>query len=485
VEASGDELPVDRGIVPIMPGRSRLVALAAVLCVLGAAIAYGTGWLGRPAVTDPQVAAAASSPSPTVGPTAHGSAAPIEPSPTATQPPPLPGSSAPTPSPSTGLPGASGSPPPLGLPPSATPETVRRLDAALERLRVRQAIPGISVAMIFPDGTSWTGTSGQAIVATRTPVTSDTVFAAASISKTFTAAAALALVEEGRLGLDESVAARLPELRLDPRITVRMLLGHTSGLHDFFFHRRIDRALLADRDAAWTTGRTLRYVGKRYFRPGRGWHYSNTNYLVLGLLVERETGRSLAAEVRRRFFEPLGLSSAYTQAVETPRGPIAHGYRFAVPARTARPIDLSDGTLVMPFRSVVTAAAGAGSIAATPADLAAWAHALYGGEVLDPETLAWMVDPVPTSRYKPRVPYGLGAQAVTIDGRAAVGHSGRFVGFRSVMRWLPEERIAIVVMTNQSRRDPGVVARSLLRVVLGPPPAPAPSPCPADCPATR
>jgi len=485
IDASWDGVWRRRGIVPMMPRRSRLVVLVFAVVLVGGLASVGSGLLGRSPVVDPPPAAAVSSASPTVEPSNVASQAAGDVSaPTASS---WPVPSGPSPSPSE--PTAAGPPLPGTLPPSATPEMVRRLDVALQGIRQRRGIPGISVTIIFADGSRWTGTSGYAVVGSRTAVTAETAFAVASISKTFTAAAVLALIEEGRLALDESVAGRLPGLRLDRRITVRMLLDHTSGLHDFFFHPGIDKALLADRDRAWTTSRTLRFVAKPYFRPGRGWHYSNTNYLVLGLLVEKVTGRSLAAEVRARFLDRLDLDTAYTQAIEKPRGPLAHGYRFATGARNAPPIDLSDGTAIMPFRSVVTAAAGAGSIAASSADIASWARALYGGELLRPETLALMVDPARTSRFKPRVPYGLGTQAVTIDGRRAVGHSGRFLGSQSVMRWLPDDGIAIVVLTNQSRRDPGVVARQLLRLVLGPPLVPGPPPAPvkpcSTCPASQ
>jgi CubicO group peptidase (beta-lactamase class C family) len=436
------------------------------------------GMLGRPTVVDPATAAAASSPGPASPTVSASTGSIVSASPAAPSVQPSASTAAPSPSASP----SAGPLPPIATPPSATPELSARLDATLERMRQRQGLPGISVTILFADGSRWTGTSGDANVAARTPVGDDTAFAVASISKTFTAAAVLQLVEKGRLTLDESVAGRLPGLRLDRRITVRMLLAHTSGLHDFFFHPAIDKALLAEPGRVWTPSRTLRYVAKPYFRPGRGWHYSNTNFLVLGLLVEQVTGRTLAADVRARFLEPLGLDATYTQATEKPRGPISHGYRFTAGAARARPIDLSDGSVVMPFRSVVTAAAGAGSIASSSPDIAAWARALYGGDVLAPESLALMVDPTGSRRFKPRVPYGLGTQAVTIDGRRAVGHSGRFLGFQSVMRWLPDQQLAIVVLTNQSRRDPGVFARQLLRVVLGPP-APPVTPAPSGSPA--
>ena len=258
----------------------------------------------------------------------------------------------------TGMTGTTGSPgrspliasrsPRLGNP-SATPSMRRMLDTWLPRLRAQAGIPGVSAAIIFRDGSMWVGASGLADVATARPVSPDTAFAVASVSKTFTAALILALAEDGRIALDEPVVTYLPELAIDSRITVRQLLDHSSGLFDFFFHKDIDAALQKSPSRRWDAADALRYVGKPYFKPGAGWHYSNTNYLVLGLLAERVGGTSVAAQLRQRFIDPLGLADTYYQALEQPRGPTAHGYRFSGPGRALPPIDLSDGTSVVPF----------------------------------------------------------------------------------------------------------------------------------------
>jgi D-alanyl-D-alanine carboxypeptidase len=360
--------------------------------------------------------------------------------------------------------------------PTAAWWIARGLDRALDTERERLAIPGASVTILFPDGTSWSGTSGLADIAADRPVTDDTGFALASMSKTFVAALVLELSGEGAFGLEDRVARYLPELRLDPAITVRMLLDHTSGLSDYFLNPKIDRALQAEPGRGWSATRTLGYVGKPYFRPGTGWHYSNTNYLLLGMLAERVTGRSLAVEVRERFLAPLDLDETWTQVAEPPATPIAHGYRLSGPAAKPKLTDVTGGSTVLPFRSVVTAAGGAGGLAATSRDAAAWARALYGGDALSPESHALMLAGFDrTAGYRPRVPYGLGVQAVLLDGRQTYGHSGRFLGFRGVMRWLPEERVAIAVLTNQSRVDPNLIAARLIRIAL-PEPAPVPRP---------
>jgi D-alanyl-D-alanine carboxypeptidase len=353
--------------------------------------------------------------------------------------------------------------------PAATVATRMALKKRLERLRAKYAIPGVSVAILFPDGGMWVGASGSADIAGKVPVTPATAFAIASISKTFTSALILALWDEDRLDLDASARTYLPDLRIDPKITVRQLLDHTSGLRDYFFHPLIDPVLREHPTRDWNEAEAMRYVGKPYFKPGRGWHYSNTNYLVLGLLAEAVGGAPLAEQLRTRFAEPLGLSATYYQPDETPTGPVAHGYRFASTSTEAKAVDLSDGTSVVPFTSVVTAAAGAGGMASSASDLARWARALYAGNVLSPETAQEMLDDVARTRpFKPTVPYGLGVQVVTIDGDVTLGHSGRLLGFRSAMRWLPEEGVAIAVLTNQSRTDPGIIVKALLKIALKP-----------------
>jgi D-alanyl-D-alanine carboxypeptidase len=289
-------------------------------------------------------------------------------------------------------------------------------------------------------------------------------------------------VSEGRLHLTDSAASLLPKLAkpIDARITIAMLLNHTSGLYDYFLNPKIDKPLQSQPTRPWTTNQTLAYVLKPYFRPGRGWHYSNTNYLLLGLIVERVTGQPLDVAIRTRLLDPSGMKAIWYQVRERPRAPLAHGYRLPGTKLTVKPIDLADGSGVAPFRSVVTAAGGAGSLAGTSEDLARWARLLYSGEVLGPDGTALLLGGFSTTAaYKPRVAYGYGVQAVTVDGHASFGHSGRLLGFRGVLRHFPVEGLTIAVLTNQSRADPAEIARSLLAVALPPPTA-----CPT-CPITR
>jgi D-alanyl-D-alanine carboxypeptidase len=388
---------------------------------------------------------------------------------------------------------ASSPPSPASSPPPSTPSTpstaerraavlASRLQAELDRIRRQLRIPGVQATILFPDGTAWTGVSGLADVAAGTPVAPDTAFAIASVSKTFASALILQLADEGRLRLDQPAASLLPpvRLRLDPRITVAMLLNHTSGLADFFLNPKIDGPLQKAPTVAWSVDRTLRYVGKPLSPPGKTFHYSNTNYLLLGLIAERLTGQPYAELVRTRLLDPTGLGATWVQTGEAARAPLAHGYRFVGTKRTAPPVDLADGSGVAPFRSVVTAAGAAGSVASTSHDLARWGRALYSGRVLGPAgTGLLLAGFTPTKAYVPGVVYGYGVQALTIDGRPSLGHSGRLLGFRSAVRHLPIDGLTIAVLINDSRDDPGVIVARLLTIAL--PVAPA---CPA-CPTPR
>jgi CubicO group peptidase (beta-lactamase class C family) len=442
-----------------------VAAVVALAAILGGV----AGWALDPAATT--VAVAGGSPTPVVTTTPAPATPSATPKPTSTPPPASP-TPAPTPSSRPTVP-----PPAGGVP-------TERLQARLDEIRRKLSIPGVSVAIVWDDGRSWLGVSGRADVAGRRPVMPDSGFALASISKTFTAAVVLQLVDEGRLALDAPVAPMLRGYPLDRRITVRMLLDHTSGLPDFFFNKRIDKALQSAPDELWTPALTWSYVPKKRPVPGTVWRYSNTNYLLLGELVEAVTGRSLAREVRDRLLDPLGLEDTWYQAVERPRTSLTTGYRLLPRSGGGvRPVAVSNATTVMPFRSVITAAGGAGSLGGTAWDTARWMQALARGDVLSEAMQQAMIgDAVATVALGAKVPYGLGIQVVTLNGHTAIGHSGRYLGFRSVVRYLPAEGVTIAVLTNQGVADPSRVAAALLRIVLPKPvliPGPSPSVSPA------
>jgi D-alanyl-D-alanine carboxypeptidase len=371
----------------------------------------------------------------------------------------------PTPAPATAPPAtAEPSPVPSAEPATAVP--VKKLQKAINDFRSKTGIPGLSVAVLWNDGRSWVGASGRADIAAGRAMTTDTAFAFASVSKTLTAAVVLQLVDEGKVKLDASAARYLPAYGLDKRITVRMLLDHRSSLPDFFSNAKIDRALQADKTATWTPARTWRYVPKFRPRPGTIYDYSNTNYLLLGELVEHVTTHPLSTEIRQRLLDPLGLETAWYQGAEEPKATGARGYRLYRTASGVLLKPVAPRSDMMPFRSVVTAAGGAGSIAGTATDAARWMQAWGSGRLLSKATFKEMLrDAKYTRAMHAIVTYGLGVQVITISGQPTLGHSGRYVGFQNTVRYLRRPGISIAILTNQNTVDPAVLMRRLVKIV--------------------
>ena len=236
---------------------------------------------------------------------------------------PVASSSAPSPSPA-----VAASPAPTSHPIANVPRPTRRIaDPALDRTLAawlkRTGSPGASAAILWPDGHYWVGASGEADASKDVPMTTSTEFSLASITKTFTAALVLQLVDEGKLSLDEKVAPLLPEAGLHPAMTVRHLLDHTSGLPDMFRVTGIEPALNSDQHRVWSVADALEFGKKDRVAPDTFWRYSNTGYVYLGQLVERVTGTPWATLVRERLLDPLGLDHTFVQGVESPPGPLA------------------------------------------------------------------------------------------------------------------------------------------------------------------
>ena len=366
--------------------------------------------------------------------------------------------------------------------PAVTPIPVDALQARLAALRKKYSSPGVSVTIIWPDGRQWTGVSGWANMRARVPVATTTDFAIGSVSKTFIAALMLQLAEEGKLSLDDPLRRWLPTAHVPYRVTLRQMLDHTSGLYDFFSNPTIDAALMADKRRTWTPARSLSYMRAAYFAPGTDWHYSNSNYVLLGQVVEKVTGHSVASELRRRFFTPLGMSRTFVQGIEPRRATVATAYVQQGWGTSLRWINQSDGTAIAPFTSVTTAAGYAGAIASSSRDLAIWAHALYAGSVLTPQSLAEMEDVSHSVSVGAPRRYGLGFMEEWFGGRRTFGHNGRLVGSRTSIRYLPDSGFTIAIVTNQDRYLPDVIGTSLLNIAIPPPPPPPSYPTPSPTP---
>ena len=314
-------------------------------------------------------------------------------------------------------------------PPSATAEPVSTpisaaeavaLADATERGRRAEHLNALVIGISVDGLHDWTGGSGFAADGV-TPLDGNDPFVIASITKTFTATLVLKLVEEGRLALDDAVADLLPELGLPSDVTVTQLLDHTSGIPDLLAPMRPD--LNATPNRTFSPEEVLAHLGPPTFAAGSGWAYSNTNYLLLGMLVERVTGSTMEAELHQRLLDPLGLES--TGMLLTADAP-----------------PLLPAAWASTFRS-------SGAMYATAVDLLRWGDALYGNSVLSAASRALMLD---FGDHR----YGLGAQQLDLGaGRTAYGHSGLLKGFISLLVRLPDQHLTVVLLATSTHEfDP-------------------------------
>ncbi|MFJ8434508.1 serine hydrolase domain-containing protein [Kitasatospora sp. NPDC094019] len=277
----------------------------------------------------------------------------------------------------------------------------------------------------------WRDAAGVTDLESRRPARADGRFRIGSVTKTFVSTVVLQLVEEGRLRLDDPVERHLPGVVPNGgAITLRQLLNHTSGLYDYlddpryFFHDDASlRTFLAEGRWADHPPAELIGVGVRgtpYFPPGQGWHYSNTNYVLVGEVIRRVTGRSWQSEVERRIVRPLHLDdTTFPGSRPDIPGPHAHGY-----ARL--PEGPADITLINP-----TLGDAAGNGISTTTDLGRFHAALFGGRLLSAARLREMTTAVPAPMIGAH--YGLGLIRYDLPCGAVWGHTGGVPGYSTVL----------------------------------------------------
>ncbi|MGM1063364.1 serine hydrolase domain-containing protein [Saccharothrix sp. Mg75] len=291
----------------------------------------------------------------------------------------------------------------------------------------------------------FTARAGTAEVGSPRPVPLDGRFRVGSITKTFVSTVVLQLVGEGRVGLDEPVSRHLPGLLPDgDRITVRHVLQHTSGLYNYTDALPNDpEGYEPIRYRTWAPAELVALSTSKPldFQPGTGWNYSNTNYVVAGLLVEKVTGRPYGEAVERRVLRPLGLRDTYAPGAAVDiRGPHAHGYQ-----RLRGEVD--DITRINP-----SVAHAAGGMISTTADLDRFAEALLEGRLLRPAQQAELTALTPVSTE-----YGLGVERSTLPCGAEVwGHGGGIPGYSSLVVGTANAKTRLTVSLT-SAPDPGEV----------------------------
>jgi CubicO group peptidase (beta-lactamase class C family) len=306
--------------------------------------------------------------------------------------------------------------------------------------------PGASV-MVIQDGEPILSRSyGLAYIDNETPVTPDTSFRLASITKQFTATAVLMLVDESKLALDDSIRTYFPEFpAFTEEVTIRHLLQHTSGIEDY-------EPIYGDQFPQQVTDAGVVYLisgtDGTYFPPGSEYRYSNSGYAILAVLVERLSGQTFAGFLDTHIFKPLGMDKtlAYQKDISTVPNR-AYGYT------------VSDQGIEFSDQSAWSAVLGDGGVYTSVNELRKWDAALYEGGLLSAAQRAASLTPGLDN-------YGFGFRIDEYEGHKRIHHSGSTSGFRNFMQRFPEERLTVIVLTNRADPDVAPIAEQIARLYL-------------------
>jgi CubicO group peptidase (beta-lactamase class C family) len=277
----------------------------------------------------------------------------------------------------------------------------------------------------------------------------DVKFHLGSLTKQFTAALVLLLQEDGKLKIDDPVSKYLPDTpKTWEKITLAELLGHTSGIPNFTDMKEFGVWRMSphtvDEELAFFKDKPLD------FEPGSKFAYSNSNFEVLGAVIEKVSGKKYVDMLQERILTPLGMKDSGLDTDE-----------LILPRRAQGYMQGKDG-LVLARSESMTVPWAAGSMYSTTGDLLKWEHGLFGGKVLNADSLKAMTTPGKGN-------YGLGVFISDKDGVKVVDHGGGIEGFNTHLAYVPEKRIAIVVLGNVNGGAPGQMGGQLLDVVLGKP----------------
>ncbi|MEP7272823.1 MAG: serine hydrolase domain-containing protein [Acidobacteriota bacterium] len=339
--------------------------------------------------------------------------------------------------------------------------TQQRLDAIL----AAGQFPGVTAGIALADGTSFAIASGLSDRSTKRAMLPSDLMLQGSVGKTYAAALAMQLLAEGRLRLDDKIAkyfagdawfARLPNA---PDITVRMLMNHTSGLVRYEFKDQFTRDLTARPDKVWKPEELVAYILDTAppFAAGSGWEYSDTNYIVLGMIIERLTRAGYYDLVQKRLLDPLKLKNTVPSNSRRIVG-LVQGYAGTNNPFGGKDEMLSTGIFAINPQFERTG----GGMASTTDDLARWAKAMYEGRAFPPAMLKEMLNGVP-ARLGPNARYGLGVIIRPTPFGPSYGHSGFFPGYMTEMMYFPDHKLAIAVQVNTS--VPRTLGRPLARFV--------------------
>lgn len=342
----------------------------------------------------------------------------------------------------------------------------KEIQQKLDEWHKAGSFPGATVGVVLPNGKSFGLAVGYSDRESKRPMRPDDRMLAGSTGKTFAAATALQLVAEGKLDLDDRIEKylgkepwfdKLPNAR---QITIRQLMNHTSGLVRYEFKKEFTDFLTSNPYKVWTPEERLAYLfgEKAPFEAGKGWDYSDTNYIVLGMIIERVTGKRFYDEARRRVVNPLGLSDTIAQEGPVMKG-VVQGYAGEANPFGGKDAMIENGKFIVNPQLEWTG----GGWASTSVDLARWAKMYFEGKAFPASLLPQVLDGVSAPMLGRDAKYGLCAIIRNTPAGVTYGHSGFFPGYMTEMMYFPETKIAVAVQVNTS--VPKAIGKPLGRVV--------------------
>ncbi len=322
---------------------------------------------------------------------------------------------------------------------SLAPPLRSSIDEIAQQVLKTTGVPSASIAVVQDGKIVYVQAYGAARLDPQTAAMPQMRYSIGSISKQFTAAAILLLAEEGKLSLDDPVSKYIPGLTSGNEITIRELLSHTSGYQDFWPQDYVPPLMLQPISAEGIMDRWARKPLD--FEPGTKWQYSNTNYVIAGAIVEKVSGQPLLQLLSQRVFTPLGMKSvADTNANKLPPTDPTGYFRYALGPLHPAPKE-GRGWMF-----------AAGELAMTAEDLAKWDISIINQSVLKPASYREMeTETVLKNGVGTR--YGLGVFVTSVNGHRVLEHNGEVSGFTAENIVMPDDKIAVVVLTNQDAAE--------------------------------
>ena len=335
------------------------------------------------------------------------------------------------------------------------PEVSKKIDDAAAKMLSESGVPSASIAVVKDGKLAYTKAYGLADIASHRPATTSMIYSIGSISKQFTAASILLLVEEGNFSLDDPVGRWQPDLTRADEVTVRQVLSMTSGYQDFWPQDYVMPSMMTPASPE----EILKDWSQKPldFEPGTKWQYSNTNYVIAGVIVERLSGMSVLDFLHRRVFDPLGMKTVFDcDSSPLPAGAPTRYHRYGLgPARLA-PKE-GKGWLF-----------AAGELAMTACDLAKWDISMIDQAILKPQSYREM-ERAELLKNGASTQYGLGVGVSLVNGRRVLAHGGEVSGFTAQNAVYPDDHAAVIVLTNMDANRAAVNLANKIGEIIFPP----------------